>query len=719
MMYNAFERYADFIKEYIYRKQWQDLREVQVEACEAILDTENNVIISSGTASGKTEAALFPILTLLEQNPSTSISVLYISPLKALINDQFNRLDELLEESYIPVWAWHGDISGHKKTQVIKKNKGILQITPESLEALIMKKSGEASRLFSDLKFIIIDEIHAFVGTDRGIQLQCILSRIEDITNNEARRIGLSATLNDYESVINYLTPNNNKKTEVVGVTAHKKTISLCVNSFKQEKENDNVACNEFIYDNSFNSKCIIFTNSRANAEKVIMDMKEIALNRNEKDVFFVHHGSISKELRLFAENTLKNSEGASVCAATLTLELGIDIGDLDITIQYNAPHSCSSFVQRLGRSGRRTGKSKMIFVHYEYSNNNKFNDISWELLKIIATIQLYLEEKWVEPFYYKSKPFSVLAHQTISVLISYGSLKTSDLARKILTLPPFSNITPDEYKTLLVYMVEQDYLEKLDNGEIIVGLKGEKIANFFEFYSVFSTSVEYEVYSKDYKVGVLDECPREDDSFVLAGHMWQVDSIDYDRKKIYVHRSKNNKVPRWFGGSGDIDKRIIHKMKSILSSDNDYSYILESSKELLVNSRVSAIKYNILDGDIMPISDKSFYLSLWTGTKELKTIEKLLNNGLKDQLKIQKAFIEDLFIFVSTEYCIKEFVNKLKSISLEMDEPNIIIGEKETLFIDKYDYMVHPELLKVAKFNNAYLVNEAIEILKNIEYIS
>lgn len=178
MSKTAFERYAPFIQEYIYRKNWKDLREVQVEACSAILDTDDHVIIASGTASGKTEAAFFPVLTKLHENPAKSIGVIYISPLKALINDQFERLNGLLEESHIPVWPWHGDIPQSIRKRALKERQGVLQITPESLESMLMRHPGDAARLFSDLRFVVIDEIHAFMGTDRGLQVLCLLSRL-------------------------------------------------------------------------------------------------------------------------------------------------------------------------------------------------------------------------------------------------------------------------------------------------------------------------------------------------------------------------------------------------------------------------------------------------------------------------------------------------------------------------------------------------------------
>ena len=182
MSNSAFERYAPFIQEYIYRKRWTDLREVQAEACDAIMDTNKHVIVASGTASGKTEAAFFPILTILEKKPSASVGVMYIGPLKALINDQFERLNELLDECEIPVWPWHGDISQSTKKKALQVAQGILQITPESLEALLMRRPGDACRLFSDLRFIVIDEIHALMGEDRGLQVLCLIARLEKLS---------------------------------------------------------------------------------------------------------------------------------------------------------------------------------------------------------------------------------------------------------------------------------------------------------------------------------------------------------------------------------------------------------------------------------------------------------------------------------------------------------------------------------------------------------
>lgn len=165
---NPFYRLAPFIKEFIYKNRWETLREAQVDACRVLFDTPHHLLIASGTASGKTEAAFFPALTELYERPSGSVGILYIAPLKALINDQFTRLNDLLREGNIPVWHWHGDVPQADKTKLVQNPSGVLQITPESLEGLLMNRPNAIPALFHDLRFIVIDEVHAFMGADRG-----------------------------------------------------------------------------------------------------------------------------------------------------------------------------------------------------------------------------------------------------------------------------------------------------------------------------------------------------------------------------------------------------------------------------------------------------------------------------------------------------------------------------------------------------------------------
>lgn len=724
MSENAFERYAPFIQEYIYRKKWTDLREVQVEACNAIMDTYKHIIIASGTASGKTEAAFFPMLTMLDKNPSDSVGIMYIGPLKALINDQFERLNELLEEVDIPVWSWHGDVSQSHKKKAVKIAKGILQITPESLEALIMRHPGDACRLFSDLRFIVIDEIHALMEDDRGLQVLCLIKRLEKLTGCNPRRIGLSATLNDYAPAMEFLNSGSNRDAMTVGIKNHKRTISICVESFALP-EDDNVAdkafeeYNTFLYNNCHTKKCLIFANSRANAEKTIADMKKEALRRNERDVFYVHHGSVSAELRKETEYALRENVGPTVAAATLTLELGIDIGDLDSTIQLGAAYTCSSFVQRLGHSGRRTGKSQMMFLNlYRMGSKRKnpFELMPWDLLRSVAIIQLYLEERWVEPFERKKKPFSLLAHQTLSVLMSKGELSPSELAKEVLTLPAFKGtLSTSEYRELLQYMLKEEYLQRMDNGGIIVGLKGERICNHFTFYAVFQDEETYKVTDGNGEIGNLNDRPAVGDVFILAGRSWVVISLDDERKIIYVNRTKSSKIPSFNGNGGDIHTKIFKKIKKILQEDTTYPYLQPTAASLLLDAREIARRSGILEHDIIRYAEKSYFLCPWVGTKEMSTIKQLFDFGLKDYLDIRNVSGMLFYIDFTSGLGNVELHKKLEDLNCKNDNPDLVLNQNAVPKMDKYDYMVPDNLLRSAYLNNQTDIDKANEILNNL----
>jgi len=699
MITNAFERYADFIQEYIYRKGWNDLREVQKEACEAILDTEKHVIIASGTASGKTEAAFFPILTLLEKNPASSIGIIYIGPLKALISDQFERLQGLLEDSNIPVWSWHGDVSQTAKKRAFREAKGVLQITPESLEALLMRHPGEIKRLFSDLRFVVLDEIHALMGTDRGLQVLCLLSRLEKLAGCKPRRIGLSATLHDYDPAMQFLCAGSDRKAVAVGIQGQKRKLSLCVESFPDSED----AFYDYLYKHSHDKKCLIFTNSRGKAEEVIIKMKEIATGRKEKDVFHVHHGSISAAVREEAERALREQDGPTVAAATLTLELGIDIGDLDSTIQVGAPFTCSSFVQRLGRSGRRTGKSQMLFVNtYEEAELQTIEQLPWDLLRSIAIIQLYLEERWVEPFVWKQKPYSLLVHQTLSMLMTCGELKPAELARKVLTLPAFQDrITQEEYKELLRHMIANDYLERMENGGLIVGVKAEKICSHYTFYAVFQDEKTYTVVTKNGEIGTLTNPPDTGGIFLLGGKGWMVVAVDEEKKRVHVVPSAEAKVPLWRSTGGDIHEKVILRMKKVLQEDTEYAYLSPRAASLLERARDFARERGLLDQMVIPCGNNSFYICPWIGTRQIRTLEKLFANGLKDELKIMQVENLQYALFVKTNLNPREFVQQWKACELDCENPNIVLKPDKTPYVDKFDRLIPEKLLRKAYLKN------------------
>ena len=295
---NVFDRYAPFIQDYIYRSGWKSLRAVQNAAGEAIFNTDDNVLLTASTASGKTEAAFFPILTLLDENPSSTVGVLYIAPLKALINDQFGRLNELCMDEGIAVTRWHGDASQTQKRRLLKKPSGILQITPESLESLLINKHMEIPSLFGDLRFIVIDEIHSLLRGDRGLQTFCLIERLCRIAGCDPRRIGLSATIGNPEDAGRFLSAGSHRKTIIPKFEGGKEVWRLSMEHFynsapqadegktlsqktpPMEEVSDPAPKNAdpgigYIFEHTMGRKCLIFTNSREECESVCQSLRQ------------------------------------------------------------------------------------------------------------------------------------------------------------------------------------------------------------------------------------------------------------------------------------------------------------------------------------------------------------------------------------------------------------------------------------------------------------
>ena len=424
---SIFYRYAPFIQDYIFRNKWEELHEIQVAAAEIIFDTEDNLLLTSGTASGKTEAAFLPVLTELWENPSASVGVLYISPLKALINDQFERLEELLEEADIPVTKWHGDASPTQKKKLLQNPRGVMQTTPESLESLLIRNSSGAYRLFSDLRFVIIDEVHYFMDSDRGLQLLSVLERLQRIIGFEPRRIGLSATLGDPANAKEWLSMGSSAVCTAPSVKEKGRKIRLSVRFFPiaekiPHKDSKVLLQNyyNYLYEVTHGKRCILFSNSKGEVEENIAHLKRISEQNHASDCYLVHHANISPALREFAEQRMRSGELPVCTGATVTLELGIDLGHLDRIVQTGCPLTVSGFVQRLGRTGRRGGAGEMYFAFRQdmsVPQNLFYKDINWDFVMCIAEILLYTRERWVEPVYLPKLPYNLLYHQTMAVM--------------------------------------------------------------------------------------------------------------------------------------------------------------------------------------------------------------------------------------------------------------------------------------------------------------
>ncbi len=713
-MSNIFERYAPFIQDFIYRNNWEELRPVQLEAARVIFDTDNNLLLTSSTASGKTGAVFFPILTELYENPSTSFGVLYISPLKSLINDQFNRMDELLDLSGISVFHWHGDVSASHKTKAFKNPSGILQITPESLESMLMNRSNDIVRLFHDLRYIVIDEIHTLTGTDRGNQIICQLSRLQRLICNSPRRIGLSATVGDVKVAANWLGTGSSRDTEMPELPIEKLRWRLGLEHFYIQNQNENQAVPptentdgkamfdpgyEYIYNCVKNKKSLVFSNSREETEYVTATLRQIADAKKEEDIFTIHHGNLSASLREEAEMKLKDDDTHTVTCATVTLELGIDIGKLERIVQNNSPNSVSSFLQRLGRSGRRDAPPEMMMVFREENplpNAPLPQLIPWELIKAIAIIQLYIEERFIEPPKVKKKPFSLLFQQTLSILNAAGELTPKDLAERVLDLPPFQTVSKEEYKTLLLAMLQNGYIQQTEEKGLIVGLEGEKLTNSFKFYAVFKDSEDFTVRCESDEIGTITTPPPVGDRFALAGKVWEVEELDIPRRLVYVKCIKGKMEISWPGDYGEIHTRILERMKQVLCEDTIYPYLQQNSVSRLQSARNVARNTGMLKNSLVHLGGYSWCLFPWLGTRSMRTLRRYISQN-RDEYKISNIESESCYIMFKME------VNDPKGFLTMLDEKAkmygidtySLVGTTEMPIFEKYDSYIPGQLLR------------------------
>ncbi len=712
-MSDTFSRLAPFIQEYIYHQNWTELRPVQIAACEVIFDTNAHLLVAAGTASGKTEAAFLPVITLLYQNPAASIGALYIGPIKALINDQFERLNDLLKAANIPVWHLHGDVSQSHKNKLFKNPKGILQITPESLESLLINKNNDLVRLFGDLRFVIIDEIHAFMGSERGYQIICQLQRLAQLTPKQPRRIGLSATLGDYSMAEDWLRSGTENPVITPKIVAGKRQIKLAVEHFyHQDDESEITAYDKYIFNLSKSRKCLIFANNRTETESVIASLRQIATEESLPDIYHVHHGSISPSLRQAAENAMREPHNPAVTAATLTLELGIDIGYLERVIQLESPLSVASFLQRLGRTGRRGEAADMRFVCAEEKPSLEASlpeQIPWQLLQCIAIIQLYLEERWIEPIKPIKYPLSLLYHQTMSILAATGEISPATLAKQILNLPPFAAIAQADLLLLLRYLIDIDHIQKTEQDKLILGLTGERVVRKFQFYAVFADSQGYVVKQGTTEIGTIPMPFSIGHQFSLAGRTWEVLEIEFKKKLISVKQVEAKATIYWRGSGGIIHTRILQRMRQVLLEDVEYTYLQENAWHRLQTVRELVQNSGLDQQNIVPLAKDKCCIFPWMGTIAYRTLERFLNSCCRESLEIKS--IGGVNPYYLTLKLGKDKLSSLKleilALSTERITPEYLVSELEAPEIHKFDQFIPYPLLRKALINDYLDIDE------------
>ncbi len=753
MSEHPFYRLAPFIQEFIYKNDWKSLRGVQVAACEVLFDTDCHLLLAASTASGKTEAAFFPILTDLWENPASSIGALYIGPLKALINDQFRRLEALCEEGDIPVWKRHGDVSQTHKERMFKNPRGVLQITPESLEALMLHRHGDLVRLFGDLRYVVIDEVHALMRADRGGQVLCLLERLEHMAGCRPRRVGLSATIGDPDAAGRWLAGSSGRRTLCPAISSSGAQwrltlahfpVSESVSDYKRTRrrsgapvlpdagmegtapaaEAPDIASPEdadfdeksaesgalasadpglhYIFDHTAGKKCLIFCNSREEAEQVTNTLRQYCEASHEPERFLIHHGNLSASYRETAEELMKDDTLTFSTVTTATLELGIDIGRLERAFQIDAPFTVGSFLQRMGRTGRRGNPQEMWFVIREAPPMPRApfqHHIPWKLLQAIALVQLYLEEKWVEPPREGRLPFSLAFHQTLSTLASSGELTPAQLAGRVLRLSPFSHITPADYRILLRHMLETDMIQATENRGLIVGLAGERITGSYKFYAVFREDEEYAVRWESQELGTLVQPPPVGERVAIAGRVWEVTELDLKKRVLYVEPVRGN-VPAYFGlVPGDIHTKVLERMRRVLTEDTIYPYLQKNAAERLTEARMQARASLSGQGSrdiLFRLGGDMWCLVPWLGTYAFLALERFLRLICGHELGLSgfessRPYFMQFHMKASEE----EFWEIVRRHASEPPDPMRYLFDGENPVFEKYDEYVPEELVR------------------------
>lgn len=692
----SFNLLSEPIRKYIRDKGWESLRPIQEAAIQSILSTENNYVLISRTASGKTEAAFLPILSRTDFREE-GVKVLYISPLIALINDQFRRVEELCEYLDINVTKWHGEASKSQKDKLLKSPNGITLITPESLEAMFVNKPYNVKHLFDSLEYVVIDEIHSFLGSDRGVQLQSILSRLQKINKAKFKTIALSATVSDsnqYLELKSFIGDIEN--TKIIRDTTPK-PINAVFRYFEGSGAELPLELLKDLYIQTRNSKSLIFPNARGRVEEVAVKLRKISDKVGGHQNYFSHHSSVDKEVREYVEFFAKNNtyENFSI-ACTSTLELGIDIGSVDQVVQIDATHSIASLIQRVGRSGRRDDKASNLFL---FATNR------WTLLQSVACWLLY-EEKYIEPVLLNEKPYDILVHQMLSIVKGLSGISKKQLIAEMRQNATFKSIDASEIEEIIDDLVEKDLLEQL-GPELILGIEGEKIVNNREFYSVFQTENLFKVSHKGNKVG---EIPltiqiRQDENIYLSARIWKIIAIDLKSKKIEVIPAKDGKKPVFEGNGANIAGKIREKMLEVLVSKKEYDFLDEPSQDIIseMQKEFSVFDFSdIIKERPLLTTNKNLTFYSFTGSKINRTLKLIF-----DSLEIQNIY-SDLDSSFELKTSQEEFILKVRNIESSNINLDLVLAN----LLENT-----PEILDFSKYGKFLPLKYQIETLKNSYY--
>jgi len=649
---SAFHRLHPKIQRWLWQQGWSALRDIQETAIPRILDGTADVVIAAATAGGKTEAAFLPILTVLANDPNGaggSVRVLYVSPLKALINDQSDRLDRLCADLDIFVNRWHGDVPAGRKRRLLENPSGVLIITPESLEALFVLQGPKVRPLFDRLAYVVVDELHAFMGTERGQQLQSLMHRVELAIRRRVPRIALSATLGDLGLACEFLRPGGGDAVERITAERGGQELKVQIRGYRAkppklterqaaalEKAGQTVALEDLIpgdavdvsrhlFERLRGGHHLIFANRRRDVELYADLLRRQCDTLGIPPEFWPHHGSLSRELREDTEAAIKDRSRPATAVCTTTLELGIDVGAIESIAQIGPPPTVASLRQRLGRSGRSGGAAVLRGYIQEpeiESRTAPHDTLRADLVETIAMVRL-LVAGWCEPPESGALHLSTLVQQVLSTLAQHGGFHADQAWRALCRDGAFRAVTQPLFAELLRSLGKQELIRQTHSGEIVLDLTGERIVNHYSFYTAFQAAEEYRLTCAGKNLGTLPiSFPLFPGLFLIfGGRRWVVLTIDEEHKIVDLKPAQGGRLPGFEGGKGaPVHDRVRQEMLAVYRADDVPAFLDAEARDLLAEGRAHFERYDLADRRLIE-NGSGTLLFAWRGDRILDTL--------------------------------------------------------------------------------------------------
>lgn len=593
---HAFERLSRPMQRWIWDQGWDALRDIQEAAVDPIL-AGRDVIVSAPTASGKTEAAFLPMLTAVQDEAQNQLAILCVSPLKALINDQTQRLTDICAPLEIEVTPWHGDVSASKKTRLRRNPKGVLLITPESLEAMFVLRGSSVPGMFQHLRYVVIDELHAFIGNERGRQLQSLLNRVGLATGNRVPRIALSATLGDLPMAAEFLRRDAPDEVELITSDVSYRPVQLQLRGYLVPEDVDPTEAAHSddpivrdLYDTHKGKTNLIFANAKMRVERYADALSRQCERERRPNEFFAHHGNLSKELREDAEDRLRSGR-PTTAIATSTLELGIDIGAVDAVAQIQVPPTVSSLKQRLGRSGRRGNTPSVMRIYLEeealHPRVDMRTELRTDLVQAAATVELLIQ-RWIEPPHDGAMHLSTLVQQILSLIAEHGGIKAPQAFQTLCISGPFRTVDKTTFIGVLRDLGAANLIEQMSDGTLVLGSEGERIVERFDFYAAFTTAFEWRLVSGTRTLGTLPiENPLIVGNYLIfGGRRWEILAVDHQKWEVHLAPAGGGRAPKFGGEPAPVHDRVVEEMHRLYLDDTEPVYLDPTAKRLLQEGR-------------------------------------------------------------------------------------------------------------------------------------